>query len=475
MKKLVLAALILALLASAFLGGTASAEEATTLDLRVTLTKIGSVDANLLKRASFAENGIKMRTDDNKYQLLNYQGVNALGESYDYVEQFANGAWLVYQADKGINCCGLVKADGTVLIPVSAAIIQAVRGSDGAYRFVEVIYATEEVADEKDAFLFATNRLVALSPEEGDKLYAGYALFFDMENSRFVGDLKRADKTETSYDVRAFGDKLFFSKRQALFDANGVAVAELSRYAYIDNGMLIDRGDDGSYSVYDSDMKKIASFQEMPDRLCFGGQLLAYRDYDADRTIIRNRDGVQVSDLPFKYLSGEYGSFLYGYDSEDHYMVIDRTGKTLIDDQAGVTYVSEEPLGLLGLDFADKTEGLLFPDGTIIKGEERRDLLVGVPGKTDGTVAVLVLKDKDFTLQLDSDISCDSALYSNNLAPVFCAGMKNGVATLFNVVDGKALLQSDYPYAYDAFHYADGYIYARQGETFEIYKVDVQF
>lgn len=474
MKKAVLMILVLALLVSTFLIGGAAAEEAEEWNIQVTLTKVGSIDAKSLKYASFYSSGIKVRTDDNKYQLLNFQGVNALGESYDYVQSFSRDTWLVYQVDKEANNCGLVKADGTVLIPVSAAIIKEVNGSNENHRFLEVIYATEEVSDEKDAYLFKTERNVAISPETGDKLYKGYSLFFDLEKNQFVGDLKREDTAE-AYSISVFGDKLFFSKREALFDANGVAVAKLSRYAYIDNGMLINREDDGSYSVYDSDMKKIASFQEMPDQLCFGGQLLAYRDYDADKTIIRNRDGVQVSDLPFKYLSGEYGSFLYGYDSEDHYMVIDRTGKTLIDDQAGVTDVSEEPLGLLGLEFADKTEGLLFPDGTIIKGEERRDLLVGVPGVKDGTVDVLVLKDKDFTLQLDSDISCDSALYSNNLAPVFCAGMKNGVATLFNVVDGKALLQSDYSYADDAFHYADGYIYARQGETFEIYKVDVQF
>lgn len=470
MKKTVLMILVLALLVSTFLTGGSSAEETEAWNIQVTLTKAGSIDAELLKRASFYSNGIRVMTDDNKYQLLNYQGVNALGETYDRVQSFGRDTWLVYQADKGVNNCGLVKGDGTVLIPVSAAIIKEVSDSNESHRFIEVIYATEEVSNEKDAYLFKTERFVAISPEAGDKLYKGYSLFFDLEKNQFVGDLKREDTAE-AYSISVFGDKLYFDRRNVLYDANGAVVKELSNSDYINRGFLFERGDDGLCSVYNSDLEKIATFQEQPDGVYFGGQLFAFRDYDTDLTTIRDREGAQVGDLPFEYAPYECGSSLYGHDADDHYLVMDRTGKTLIDAEAGVTYVDEEPFGFLRLNFADDTEGLLYPDGTIVKAEEQSNLLL-TESRGEG-VAVLVLKDKAFSLEFPEDSGCDSALYSNSMAPVFYAGMKDGVATLFNIVNGEALLRSDYDSAYGAFHYAGGYIYARQGEAYDIYKVDV--
>ena len=470
MKKTVLMILVLALLVSTFLTDGASAEEAEEWNIQVTLTKVGSVDAELLKRASFYPDGIRVRTDDNKYQLLNFQGVNALGETYDHVQSFSRDAWLVYQADKGVNNCGLVKADGTVLIPVSAAIIKEVNDSNENHRFLEVIYATEEVSNEKDAYLFKTERFVAISPEAGDKLYKGYSLFFDLEKNQFVGDLKREDTTE-AYSISVFGDKLFFDRRHVLYDADGVVVKELSNSDYINRGFLFERGDDGLCSIYNSDLEKVATLQEQPDGVYFGGQLFAFRDYDADLTTIRDREGAQVGDLPFEYAPYEWGSFLCGYDAEDHFLVMDRTGKALIDAEAGVTYVDKAPFGFLRLDFAGDTEGLLYPDGTIVKAEEQSNLLL-TESRGEG-VAVLVLKDKTFSLECPEDTDCDSTLYSNGMAPVFYAGMKDGVATLFNIVNGEALLRSDYDSAYEAFHYAGGYIYARQGEAYDIYKVDV--
>ena len=470
MKKTVLMILVLALLVSTFLTGGSSAEETEAWNIQVTLTKVGSIDAELLKRASFYSNGIRVMTDDNKYQLLNYQGVNALGESYDRVQSFGRDTWLVYQADKGVNNCGLVKGDGTVLIPVSAAIIKEISDSNESHRFLEVIYATEEVSNEKDAYLFKTEKFAAISPEAGDKLYKGYSLFFDLEKNQFVGDLKREDTAE-AYSISVFGDKLYFDRRNVLYDANGAVVKELSNSDYINRGFLFERGDDGLCSVYNSDLEKVATLQEQPDGVYFGGQLFAFRDYDTDLTTIRDREGAQVGDLPFEYAPYECGSSLYGHDADDHYLVMDRTGKTLIDAEAGVTYVDEEPFGFLRLNFADDTEGLLYPDGTIVKAEEQSNLLL-TESRGEG-VAVLVLKDKAFSLEFAEDNGCDNTLYSNSMAPVFYAGMKDGVATLFNIVNGEALLRSDYDGAYEAFHYANGYIYARQEDAYDIYKVDI--
>lgn len=474
MKRLtaIVLAFIMALALTACGGsGKAASGSSETEGSKVTLNKVGTVSADVLEYARFSGDGIYQSTSDGKYQILDKDGKNALGQTYDYIDESGAGAWIVYQADKGVNCCGLVKADGTVLIPVSAASIELVQ-SGSKVQFAEVLYATDEVTSQEEAFLYATSDIVSLQPGEKDKLYAGYSLFYDLEREQFVGSLKRTDTFDADR-IYAVGDKLFFSRSGVIYDRNG------SEFAAFTGGKVgdffIDRTDDNKNKVYDCNMQEIAVFDEYPAAVYDDGRLFAFSDYHTDLTTIRNVRGEQIGDLPFKYAPKQNGSLLFGCDAQDNYLVMDLNGKTILDAEAyasnGITYVGAAPLGYLNLSFADGGRGLLYPDGTIVKGDGTYGVLC--MKKLDTGIAALVLNKKDFSLKLPDENGIHTLLNDYECMPILFAATKDGTQVLFNAVNGKELLKSDARYYFDAFHYANGYLYAKQGDVYEIYRVKI--
>ena len=427
-------------------------------DVTVTLNKVGAVDAGAFQNARFGETGICVISADQKYQLLDYQGNNALGETYDYATDFENGTWLVYQADKGRNAWGLVKPDGTVLIPVSAAIITKLSGST---RFLEVAYATEKVSDESAAFLKG-----AASPflaEQGDpEYYAGYSLYFDLENGKFVGDLKRTDITET-YAVSAVGDKLYFSHREMVYDQNG---GEFAPFSDLTRGdfFVSSKGDGELYTVYDDNMKEIAAFEKCPEVIYAGGQFFAFEDEETDKVTIWTIDGAQVGELAFRYAPDLYGSFFCGDDTEnsDVQIAMDLSGKTIITAEEGVSYIEKAPCGYLELTYEDGTYGLLRSDGTILKGGNLDGLLLYE--ERDQGYAMMILNTGAF-MELPDD-------FSRIRCPFLFVTEKDEVSTLYEAFNGEALLTSNAS-SWDAFYYANGYLYAKQGDSYDIYQVVV--
>ena len=426
-------------------------------DVKVTLTKVGTVDAGALQNARYYETGICVISADQKYQLLDYQGNNALGETYDYATEFENGAWLVYQADKGRNAWGLVKPDGTVLIPVSAAIITKLGGST---RFLEVVYATEKVSDESAAYLKG-----AASPflaDQGDpEYYAGYSLYFDLENGKFIGDLKRTDITET-YAVDVVGDKLYFRHREMVYDANGGEFAPFTD-STIGNFFVTRKGDGEPYQVYDDNMKEVAAFEKRPEAIYAGGQFFAFEDEETDNVILRTSGGAKLGELAFQYAPNLYGSFFCGNDTEnsDVQIAMDLSGKTIITAEEGVSYIDEAPCGYLELTYEDGTYGLMRPDGTILKGGNLDGLLLYE--ERDQGYAMMILNTGTF-MELPDD-------FSRIRSPFLFATEKDEVSTLYDVFNGEALLASNA--SWDAFYYANGYLYAKQGDSYEIYQVAV--
>ena len=199
--------LMLSLTGTAFAFGDKLTSGADSrIGISVTLTKVGQADGEAVENAVCDAAGL-IAWSGGSARLLDWKG-NPVSGSYDNIEPLCDGYWLVYQYSAGVNCCGLMKDDGTLLIPVSAAIIQEVSGPEFAnrwearFRYLEVVYAGEQLSEDEGAFLF-----VHYTP------YAGYSLYYDLQRERFVNGLRRDSAEERFHTVSAVGDKLFFGAR----------------------------------------------------------------------------------------------------------------------------------------------------------------------------------------------------------------------------------------------------------------------
>ena len=256
------------------------------------------------------------------------------------------------------------------------------------------------------------------------------------------------------------GDKLFFVRQHTVYDQNGAVFADFSGYAR-DKFFIGEQGDDGLYPLYDCDLKQVATFEKDVDRIYFDGQLFGL--YGDDAAVILDANGAPVGEPVFRYPPDAYGAFLYGYDAEDRNLVIDRTGKTIIGADDGVTNVSAKPYGFLSLSFADDTVGLLYPDGSVVKGDNIWDLLLFE--ERDVGSAMMILNDKALLELPDGFNALDSSIF------LFTVEREDGTS-LYDVFTGRELLRTD-DTSYHAFHAAGEYVYMLTGDTYEIYRVEV--
>ena len=89
------------------------------VDMTLTLEKVGEIQEAKLDYKSIKVYPAGLITEDaeGNYYVLDEMGNNNLDRSYGKVECFSEELFLVYDAETWPNSCGLVKADGTVVLP----------------------------------------------------------------------------------------------------------------------------------------------------------------------------------------------------------------------------------------------------------------------------------------------------------------------------------------------------------------------
>ncbi len=276
------------------------------------------------------------------------------------------------------------------------------------------------------------------------------------EKERFIGELKREDNT--AWHIYEVGDKLFFEDRGTVYNDDGTVFSAFDGDCKGDC-FIGRKNEQGGYPVYDSNLKEIAVLDANPVKAYNHGALFAIREESS--YVIVERGGARVGELSFKYAPEEWGNFLYGKDPDSNTLVMDFDGKTIVSAKDGfASYAYSYPFGFLELKASETEYGLVYPDGTVIRGLDyyNRDLVI--TWKQDGKTAVLILDDKDFSLT----------------SPEHCYGVGLFLATLrendryvlYNIVNGEKLLESE------SFRYSNDYLYARTGDVYEIYRVDYQ-
>ena len=459
----VLLILSLTVSASAF-GTTIRSGEKSKTGISVTLTLEGETDAEPIEDAICEAAGIIDRTGG-MGQLLDENG-KPVGERYDRIASLCDGYWLVELQEKGVNCLGLMKDDGTLLIPPSAVMIDAVDGQDYDLRYLEIVYATDEV-DEDDDSAYVT---------VGFTTYAGFSLYYDLENEGFVGELRR-DHTEPPYSVQAVGDKLLFEKRGIVYDEKGKEILKDADLEASWDFFVQYQG--GNYALLDSELREVAAFSQQPH--AFPGEDEFFFLYEDDWYWVTDLEGKQLGELKFWFEPDAWGNFFYGEDDNDNYLVMDRSGRQIISAEDKVTDIEPAPYGflLLRIDGEDDQEyALLYPDGSIVRGLDAVDPIEGLLAvKTeDGVTKVLILDDKDFSLSLPEGATIDPLCYEEALPTLAVIEDRDGVQTLISLVDGEKLMKVDTGDTYyDGFCYADGRLYVLDSDNYiyAIYKVQV--
>ncbi|MCD8082431.1 MAG: hypothetical protein LUE86_02615, partial [Clostridiales bacterium] len=420
-----------------------------------TLEKTGEIESQ--QGMTVLSNYIKINKD-NAFQLVSGKG-EILTDSYYDVSYLGNGFFAVRNSDTELNSKGLIDENGEQLIPCEAADIEWMRSifSTNDFseenRYLKVTYALEKTEDKDEAFLFVTDRMIAISPDEDDTLYTGYATIYDTKEHQFVSNIKM-----TNNEGEVSGDNLMITDDDGmsyLYDANGNILMKTDKYwsSNAGKGYVITH-DAGSYEVYDE-----------KGSLAFSSAKMLARVVSTSRFLERAEEGGGFSLLDMEgnmVLPGAYETIreIYGMVQvrlkDNTYQLTDLNGTVIASSDNEFNML--EP-GYYYSKCADDTYMLVGPEGIIMEDLEQ------YPNKAcvvDGTKA-LVLSEKEFSLQLDGD-----KITQLSTGIIAVQSDSSGKVGVFDLFTGKKLLD----YMYSEIKGGDDYLFARLGDTWEIYKIN---
>ena len=372
--------------------------------------------------------GIITKDDEGNFFVLDEMGNNNLGRSYGKAEYFTDELFLVYDAGTWPNSCGLVKADGTVVLPCEAAIISSINGTD---RYLKISVATEPT-DKDNAFLYTYSGWVAW-PEEQSEYYDGYDHYYDLKENKYFEDWDEADLSEL----------------------HGVYQRESI--------------DDGKTAIVTPDGTVLTELDFWPHEI-YGEAELFSKPQD-DGYMVVDRNGDPISEIRFKGSPLEKNGYLYAVNVEDEQAktVIDFDGKIYADGSDEIWNVIEQPYGFNLLYNRDNKSLLLYPDGTVAE-----------LGEYDNGGDMPFYRwhsdkepDKFFVLNKGQyqDLSEESLVNSGTDSYLMVKTKSDGESeySLYNTIDGSLILEK----GGTAIYASDFWVYALKDGTWDVYKVVV--
>ena len=398
------------------------------VDMTLALKKVGEIQEAKLdyKNIEIYPAGLITKDAEGNYYVLDEMGNNNLGRSYGKVECFSEELFLVYDAETWPNSCGLVKADGTVVLPCEAAIISPVEGSD---RYLKISVATEPT-DKEHAFLYTYSGWVAW-PEEQSEYYDGYDHYYDLKEGKYFESWDEAD----------------------LSAIQGVYKAE--------------QADDDKYAITAADGTVITEVDFYPSAIYGEGELFSIRQDDGN--IVVNRKGDPVTDIKFKTSPTETNGYLWAVNVEDEteYTVMDFDGKIYADAADKISHVKWKPYGFTLLGNKDDNNLLLYPDGTVAKlGKyDNGGDLPFYRWNNDGE------PDSFFVLKKGEYQEIQEKIVNTLDSGLMLLAKKDGETeySIYNTIDGSILLKQAGTKVYGS----DNRVYSLKNGVWEVYKVIV--
>ena len=450
------ALLILCLVLSLAVSASAEFSSAVTLG-----EKVGEVELSDLKDATFSVYGIIRREEDGKCSILDFKGVNRFGRAYDNVETIGPDLFAVTDYTLMPNATSVARSDGTVLFE-NAAIVR----TNSNQRYLTVSYATDVVESRDRSFLFsyASDQRFDFrtQPGEGDTMYAGYSLVYDLQEGRFVENVRLDDAGDylTFKDDNIFVSYAYGSGRENEFfrpDGSRIEVekgiSSVGRYFYA-------RTENGGYRISDMDFNPITEVDFYPMGFYAGGTLFANQLEAGGYQVVRS-DGTAISEVVFASIPREENGFLIGSNTEGMYAVLSFAGDEILSFGDRANSVMEGAKGFLNVTYENGNLAVLYPDGRLVQTKERmyKDFCSYV--NENGKAEVFLLNDAEYAV-LDGQV--------NPISPMtFDLRDANARYGLYSTADGTQLL----PQEYGGFRYANGMIYAKTDSAWEIWPVSI--
>ena len=281
--------------------------------------------------------------EDNLARFLNYKGEDVLDRDIIGAKYLGKNLYTVYEATDdttSINHSALVNDEGKVLIPFEAAMISWCDSLYGSKdRFLKVVYATEETTNKDECMIYTTDAMFSLKPEDGDKMYKGYALIFDTEKGAFVDDVKITNNDK--YAVAECGDSFAVEsadrKTTTLYDASGKKILDLEDGNIVVTEKYILKDNYSEGVVYDSTGKELFKSDKRLAKIEGSPDYLTEYDSDSETYTIVDLTGKAYEDTATKdYLTKGYNDyFLLENDDDEVSYVMDLTGKHVIEAPKG--------------------------------------------------------------------------------------------------------------------------------------------
>lgn len=434
----------------------------------ITLTQVGTIDdpnGEIMQE----DDGVIYRNTGNSGELCAFDGTPTGISGQWHAEELVDGQpglYVVMVPGTELAKCGLMKADGTMLIEPGPAIIKMM---DDSSRFVRVMYGEEKTTNEYEAIFYSTAELFSFGPSTEDTMYKGYWKIYDLQEEQFVEPLS-FDSLAT--DVRVCGDETIWTQRgrkdAVLYDVDGTVISDAVKAS--PEGAYFITSQNNMEIVCNSRMEQLfeSDFDDLSSDTDLAGYI-EFRDYDNDKNGLMDAEGNIVLEADYLIYnvtaSGNLRAGKKNADGNNLYGVVKLDGTEVVPFEYDSVY--EHSNGYLECERTkdDGTEEMIFvgPNDTVSSAfggshASASDLLFT---KEDSAgVLAYVVNDGDYTLELNSP----RALYSTMAVDQDPISEKYA---LYDLVTGEQLLG----YEYETIFTGYGYVYAYKDGVCTIYQI----
>lgn len=424
------------------------------------LEKVGQID-DADRAIEFHQQVIsrKERANPQAFHLLNYLGEEMTNCQYSSAWYLGYDLYAVKKDSEDINSVGLMTSTGEMLIPEEACLIKwPYSQEERNCRYLVVYYATEQVTEEEDFLVCATETGTYSSKFDGGKLYAGYVRIYDREKNQFVGDHKF---NSDSLKVEICGSNLVIKDTEtgtALYNADGTRLMELEASVDIGDGTFV-RHVDSTYRVYDENGQQTYSAN---NGLSIIGHSAYIKTKSGEQYIALDRNGNPVLQGAYDNITEVYNG-LFLVEQNEMRGLVSADGKEVAPIRYEYIYSVnlEDEISSFYYGRNGKRYTLFCPQGAIMTdlGSSQPNMVHKKGG------SALVLNNRSYALEL-GNARCNDL----TTALISVSAPDTGLYGVYDLFTGQQLL----PPEYEVIQYAAGYLYAYKNEGWEIYNVVFQ-